>query len=448
MRNGKRILSLGLGLSIFLGSTAWTAEGLPAAAPSAPPVVDPLQPGAAGRQEEDTSQKRIRELRRRAIESFRKGGTRLLEARRCLLDLISFRPYVPEYHLALAFVLRREGRWEEFYRKLNDVLDLNGPKQIAYLFIAEYYMQRGQKQKALKALGQAAESGMNIMEAVAHIPALSQLRTDTEFVKLTLSLERFTLRSLEFPQNFRDPFRPSGLWKKVEREDAEGETPLVTQRRKTATKEEQARLLVRAKTALKAIERYLNSPQASDAKAMQKYRELQAIMAQRKRITVPRIAREFDAIGRKLQEIETRLQDLKLRYYWEEAERMISQMRSAFEATEYKKVSDTYEEVKKLAFDMVKASNAFKPAADRIMQVAGHWNRRAQIRSEFAKKDLEILGIVTSKENGKDVNFVILNNKLLREGDEYKDFYVDKIERNRVTFRYKGERIGLVFRRY
>ena len=36
--------------------------------------------------------------------------SRLAEARRTLLDLISFRPYVPDYHLALALVLRREGR--------------------------------------------------------------------------------------------------------------------------------------------------------------------------------------------------------------------------------------------------------------------------------------------------------------------------------------------------
>jgi len=123
-------------------------------------------------------------------------------------------------------------------------------------------------------------------------------------------------------------------------------------------------------------------------------------------------------------------------------------MRSAFEATEYAKVEKIYEDVKKLADEMVKASKNFRPAAQRVMQVADYWRRRAQIRSEFAKKELKIVGIVTSEIDGKRANFVILNKKLLREGDAYQGFLVEKIERNRVTVRYKGERIGLVFRRY
>jgi tetratricopeptide (TPR) repeat protein len=381
------------------------------------------------------------------MTNFAKGGSRLAEARRTLLDLISFRPYVPDYHLALALVLRKEGRRDEFYRKLNDVLDLNGPKQIVYLLMAEYHMQNGEKEKALTALGRAAEDGMKIMEAVAHVPDLTSLRTDTEFVKLALGLERFSLRSLEFPQNFRDPFRPSTIWSKVTSNDAS-----VTDSRRPGgsapQKEEQAKLLVRAKAALKAIERYLNTPQASDTRAMEKYRELQEIMGQRSQITVPRIAREFDAIGRKLVDIETRLEDLKLRYFWEEAEKKIAEMKEAFDATQYKKVEVIHSDVSKIAKDMVKASTSFKPAAKKILQVADHWKRRALIRADFATKKLEILGIVTSQRDDKDANFVILNNKLLSEGDEFGELRVEKIERNRVTFRYQGERIGLVFRRY
>ena len=94
------------------------------------------------------------------------------------------------------------------------------------------------------------------------------------------------------------------------------------------------------------------------------------------------------------------------------------------------------------------AVSSFKAASDRILQVADHWNRRAKIRSEFATKELEILGIVTSLEGGEEKNFTIVNNRILREGEELGDIVVDRIERNRVTFRYQGERIGLVFRRY
>jgi hypothetical protein len=472
MRTGKwiSILSLG-GMALFLAPLwsapepsapnaaseesvqAMTPETNPGAAETNPgaaemnPGAAETNAGAAARDDEESSQRKIRELRRRAIENYDKGGARLAEARRNLLDLISLRPYVPDYHLALALVLRREGRTEEFFRKLNDVLDLNGPKQIVYLFMAEYAMQRGDRPKALAALGRAAENGMNIMEAVVHLPVLAALRTDTEFVKLSLSLERFTIRSLEFPQNFRDPFRPSNLWKKVE-EGKEPQPGTMAGPNKTLDKDEQAKLLTDAKEALKTIEAYLNTPQARDAEAMDKYRELQNILAQRDHITIPRVQREFDALARKLGEIEARIQDLKLRYFWTESEKRIAEMRAAFDATEYKRVEDQYGEVKKITAEMVKANANFKPAADRITQVADHWVRRARIRAEFSKKELQILGIVTSKVDDKEGNFVILNNKLLREGQEYGGMVVDKIDRNRVTFRYQGERIGLVFRRY
>ncbi len=446
MRNGKRIVGLTF---VLLSAVAWAAQESDAAAPpedAEQPAVPPM--GPTPRTDESSTERKIKQLRRRTIEDFKKGGSRLTEARRSLLDLISLRPYVPEYHLALALVLRREGRLEESFRKLNDVLDLNGPKQIVYLLTAEYSMQRGNKQKALAALGRAAQSGMNIMEAVAHLPVLSHLRTDTDFVKLTLSLERFTLRSLEFPQNFRDPFLPSALWQQPETEEEDKIASAITRTGKELTKEDQATLLVHAKAALTAIERYLNTPSFEEGKAMEKYKELQEIMNQRSRISVPRISREFDAIARKLDEIETRLQDLKLRYFWEQAMDMISRMKAHFDATEYGKVQEVHIEVQKIVQAMTKASEAFEPAAQRITDVANHWGRRAQIRSAFAKKDLRILGIVTSMEDGNEANFVILDNKLLTEGDDFEDFTVEKIERNRVTFRYQGERVGLVFRRY
>jgi tetratricopeptide (TPR) repeat protein len=452
MRNAKLISIAMIGACMLVGAAEEAAHdaapfvAMPDdAAGAAPPgMPSRVAPG----DDEDGGQRKLRELRRRAIENYAKGGARLAEARRNLLDLISFRPYVPDYHLALALVLRSEGRTDEFFRKLNDVLDLNGPKQIVYLFMGEYFMLQGDKAKALDALGKAAENGMNVMEAVGHIPGLTLLRTDTDFVKLTLSLERFTLRSLEFPQNFRDPFLPSGLWKAAEGGVEEPGAGGVATRMDTPDKDAQAQLLTQAAAALKAIEAYLAAPQANDAPAMDQYRQLQAIMAQRDKITVPRLQREFDAIERKLSEIETRLEDLKLRYFWAAAEEKIADMRAAFEATNWTGVEELNGEVAKIVADMVKASETFKPAAERIAQVAQHWTGRARVRADFAKKDLHILGIVTSAVGAEESNFVILNNKLLREGEGFEELVVDKIERNRVTFRYQGERIGLVFRRY
>ena len=66
----------------------------------------------------------------------------------------------------------------------------------------------------------------------------------------------------------------------------------------------------------------------------------------------------------------------------------------------------------------------------------------AVARSQEAKD----MGIVMGEPGTP--SYVIINNKLLREGDRGADFAVDKIEHNRVVFVYKGEKIGSVFRRY
>jgi hypothetical protein len=42
----------------------------------------------------------------------------------------------------------------------------------------------------------------------------------------------------------------------------------------------------------------------------------------------------------------------------------------------------------------------------------------------------------------------LLNDRIIKQGESVDDFRVVKVESNRVTFRYKGEEIPLVFRRY
>ncbi|NMD35981.1 MAG: general secretion pathway protein GspB, partial [Planctomycetes bacterium] len=102
--------------------------------------------------------------------------------------------------------------------------------------------------------------------------------------------------------------------------------------------------------------------------------------------------------------------------------------------------------VKGIADSMTAANARFKTIADQIIAIAANWQTRAQIRREFSKKDVRIHGIVMGAPGTS--SYVIINNKLLREGDRGTDFAIDKIEHNRVVFVYKGEKIGSVFRRY
>ncbi len=429
-------------------AAAAKAEAEPAEAeeelPEEPAVAPDAQ--AAAQEEDPETQKlhrQVRDLQRRAQANFQRGGARLEEARRNIVELINVQPYVAGYHLALALVLRREGRTDEEFRKLKDVLDLNGPEQIVHLLVAEYHMLKQQRTEAFASLRKAAECGMKISDAVAKLPPLQNLRNDTEFVKLTLELESFTLRTDLTTAKFHDPFIPSAKWRPVkELKKAKGKEVEDI----TYTQQQQAQLLVDAKASLEAISAYLNSAQPDEKKIMEHYKSLEQIIAQKKLFTVPRFQREVVLVEQKLDEIKTQLEEVRLKDFYEQAKGKLAEMKEAFNDNDYTAVEDLAKQIKAVADAMTAANVRFKTIADQVTAIAVNWQARAQIRREFSKKDLRIHGIVIGEPGS--TAYVIINNKLLREGDHGVDFAIDKIEHNRVVFVYKGEKIGSVFRRY
>ncbi len=421
----------------------------PVALPENPPETAAAAAGQALLPADDPEaqklQRQIRDLQRRAQANFSRGGARLEEARRNVAELINLQPYVSGYHLALALVLRKEGRAEEEFRKLKDVLDLNGPEQIVHLLMAEFHMQRGQRAEAFASLRKAAESGMKISDAVAKLPALENLRNDTEFVKLTLDLESFTLRSLDMTSaKFHDPFVPSAKWKPVkEQHKLRGKE---TVEEIAYTQQQQAQLLLDAKGSLEAISAHLNSAQPDEKKIMEHYKSLEQLIGQKRLFTVPRFQRELALIEQKLEDVKTELEEMRLRDFHEQARLTLAEIKEAFNDNDYTAVEDLSKLVKGIADSMTAANARFKTIADQIIAIAANWQTRAQIRREFSKKDVRIHGIVMGAPGTS--SYVIINNKLLREGDRGTDFAIDKIEHNRVVFVYKGEKIGSVFRRY
>jgi hypothetical protein len=416
--------------------------------PETPDVAANADGAQAAPQEEDPEtqklHRQIRDLQRRAQANFQRGGARLEEARRNITDLVNLQPYVAGYHLALALVLRKEGRTDEEFRKLKDVLDLNGPEQIVHLLVAEYHMLKNQRADAFASLRKAAESGMKISDAVAKLPPLQNLRNDTEFVKLTLELESFKLKGDSNAAKFHDPFVPSAKWRPAkEQKKTKGKEAAEDL---TYTQQQQAQLLINAKASLEAISAHLNSAQPDEKKIMEHYKILEGIIVQKKLFTVPRFQREVVLLEQKLDEIKTQLEEVRLKDFYEQAKGKLAEIKEAFNDNDYTAVEDLTKQVKGIAEAMAAANVRFKTIADQITTIAANWQGRAQIRREFSKKDLRIHGIVIGDPGS--ASYVIINNKLLREGDRGADFAVEKIEHNRVVFVYKGEKIGSVFRRY
>ncbi len=285
---------------------------------------------------------------------------------------------------------------------------------------------------------------MKISEAVAKLPPLQNLRNDTEFVKLTLELESFRLKTDLTATKFHDPFVPSAKWRPVkEQKKAKGKEAAEDV---AYTQQQQAQLLINAKASLEAISAHLNSAQPDEKKIMEHYKSLEQIIAQKRLFTVPRFQREVVLLEQKLDDIKTQLEEVRLKDFYEQAKVKLAEIKEAFNDNDYTAVEDLTKQVKVIADAMTAANTRFKTIADQITEIAVNWLARAQIRREFSKKDLRIHGIVIGEPGTP--SYVIVNNKLLREGDRGADFAIDKIEHNRVVFVYKGEKIGSVFRRY
>ena len=373
----------------------------------------------------------------RVLNDFRKK--RLPATIRQLNELIALRPYNPYFHFALGLCYRYEKQSSEALKKYQDVLDLGGPKALVALLKAEVFASQNKQEKAFEMLREAALGGRNVIQDVQNLPALQKYELDTEFVQLALQLEKVEIAQGSRHDPFTNPF-PA----RFDREDKPGGpdgpdqpvdvTPL--------TPREQEKLVRDARKIYERIQFFIKLQ--DEDKAMQAYMQLKDLVAQKNRLTIPKYVKDFQAMIAKFEAIEVEIQGIRLRYYYNQAHQKIASMNDLFQDGQFEKVNNLSRQVGKLADDMIAANPKFKPIADQIVDLAREWVDRASVRIEFDSLKPEIQEIILSDKR----NMAILNDRIVRQGESFADFRIVKVESNRVTFRFKGEEIPLVFRRY
>ena len=384
-------------------------------------------------QPEDETERKVNELMQQATLSIGKG--RLTEAMRHVNELIAIKPYDPDVHLALGLSFRQLQKFDEALKKYQDVLDLGGPKSLISLLTAEAYAVADDKENALKQLKDAAIGGRNIINDVGLLPNLKKYRDDTEFIKLALQLEKFELTGARTNDPFTNPFPQSSL-----DSSTTGERQVVV--KVSYDPDEQEQLLKEAKKAYARIQFYVKLE--DEVKAMKAYHQLRELFSQREYITIPKIANDLRFLENRMDEIEVQIEGIRLKFYYNQAKDKLKTMKESFLDGEYTLVESVHQEIVDLAAEMTQTNAQYKPVADRVLETSEQWVRRARVRQEFQSRRPRIQGIVI----GTDGKMAVLNDRVVKQGEAIQDFRVVKVESNRVTFRYKGEEIPLIFRRY
>jgi tetratricopeptide (TPR) repeat protein len=386
--------------------------------------------------ESDESLRQVVNLRERASRNMRLG--RLPDAIRAVNELIGIKPYDPDVHLALGLCYRKLGKHKDALKKYQDVLDLGGPKNLISLLTAEAHAASGQDRAVvLQHLKEAAQGGRNVINDVGLLSILNDYQDDSEFIRQALQLEKFELaQTARKFDPFTNPFPTIMDLKEPEPGD---EGTAVSER---PGPQEQERMLKDTKRAYARVQFYIKLE--DEAKAMKAYNELRAMFEKKDLITVPKIANDFRFLMNRMPEIEVQIEGIRLKYYYNLAKNKLKDMRESFLDGEFKRVEEDHVEVSKICQEMTQANESYKPVADRILETAGQWLSRAQVRQEFEARKPAVQGIVIA-DDGK---MAVLNNRIVKQGEALEDFRVVKVESNRVTFRYKGEEIPLVFRRY
>ncbi len=443
------------------GAVPPAADGLPAATAPARPAQgglfsrmarslfgkkaeDPNQAGGAGgpsSAEEDSTepenqenQRKAKELVRLALQNIEKK--RISEAKKNINDLITLKPYEADYHLALGLCFRQEKRYRDALKKYQDVLDLGGPKALVNLLRAEVAAAEGEKLKVYEYLKEAAMGGRNIVHDVQNLPLLEKYKSDTEFIKLALYLEKFEVSSKRNQDPFTNPFPASAAPGAPKGPQAAPNGPV------TLPPQDQQNLLNEARRLYEKVQWYIKLE--DEDKAMENYIKLRDIIDKKELITLPKLANDFRILMGRMETLETQIEGIRLKYYWNQAQTRLKEMKEAFLATEYAKVDATYTDVEKLTKEMERSNPRFKPVAERILAAAKVWQSRTNVRREFQASKPEIQGVVISD----DAKMAIVDNRIVKQGERFGEFYLQKVENNRLTFRYKGEEIPLIFRRY
>ncbi len=393
------------------------------------------QPGAAESvsEEKRTEQdKKINELRRSASSSIVKGRVDVAIA--SLNELISMKPYDPDYHLSVGLCYRQKGRHKEALEKYEDVLDLGGDRALVALLRAESFTIQGKRGKAFESLRESAVLGRNIINDTRSLKALQQFQDDTEFIKLALSLEKVPVDVAKIKDPFTNPF-PTVNPNEDQVVDAR-EEPLYLE------PEQQEGLLEKAKHTFERVKFFIKIE--DESKAMTAYLQLDKLIQQKALLTIPKIVSEFNTLIAKMPAVETEIEGIRLKYYYRQAQDKLRQMKEIFVDGEYDRVRKIHHEVIRLTEDMKSTNKSYAAVADRIVQASNLWSDRANIRKDFEGLRPQIQGIIISDE-GK---MAVLNDRVVKEGEFFDDLRVVKIESNKVAFRYKGEEIPIVFRRY
>ncbi len=380
----------------------------------------------------EETQKKVNELVRIAHMNAEKG--RVAEAIKNVNDLITLKPYDPEYHLALGLCYRKEGKYAEALKKYQDVLDLGGPKALIALLKAEAHAAENKPEKVFEFMKEAAVGGRNIINDVRTLPLLSSYQSDTEFIKLALQLEKVQISPVRTHDPFTNPFPKTAELKPGVQEVSDGPA--------TLSPEEQEKLLQEAKKTYERVQFYIKLE--DEAKAMKAYTSLREMIKKKDFLTVPRIVNDFRILVSRLEGLEIEIEGIRLKYYYNQAQVKLKQMKELFADGEYQRVEVIHGEVTKLTQEMEQTNARYKPVAEQILAASNRWVTRAQVRQDFQARRPNIQGIVIS-DNQK---MALLNDRVIKQGELMDDFRVVKVESNKVTFRYKGEEIPLVFRRY
>lgn len=376
-------------------------------------------------------QRKVNQLERDAVRNYNRN--RISEAKKNLNDLITLRPYEANYHFALGLCFRKEGRTQDALKKYKDVIDLGGPKPLVHLLMAESKTRDGDRDEVFKELEQAA-TARNIFLDVNILQPLQKYKTDTEFIKLALSLERIELVSKRSQDPMTNPFKVKGPGPIGPEGTEQGDDEL--------TPEEQKRLYAEAR---KAYEKVIWLIKLEDEEqAMENYGILNKRLANMNQVTIPRIKHDFQRLASMMEELETQIEGIRLKYYYRQAIDKLKIMKQAFYDTEYAQVETIFAEVKKLAEDMEATNKRYEPVAAQVLKAGNVWIERTRVRQEFDANKPQIQGVIISSRSKQ----VVINGRIVPQGDRFGQFKVQKVENNKVTFRYKGEEIPLVFRRY
>lgn len=383
-------------------------------------------------------QRKINQLEQIAIRNYARG--RLSEAKKNLNDLITLRPYESSYHFALALCFRKEGRFADASKKYKDVSDLGGPKPLVAILMAESVSMTGDQTRTFAELKIAAVGGRNIIHDVQVLTQLEKFKTDTEFIKLALALEQYTITSTNDPMT--NPFPRRGPFGGVGTEIGDIIDPETGGEGGPKTPDEQKELYLDARKAYDKVLWYIKLE--DDKRAMQNYNSLREFFTQVDSITIPRIRNDFQQLQSRMDQLEASIESIRLKYYYDTALGHLQTMKQAFYDTEYGQVKRIFGRVKKLAQDMEETNDQYKPVADQILRAGNVWIERTRVRQEFENSKPNIQGVIISP----DTKQALINGRIINQGEHFGEFKVQKVENNRITFRYKGEEIPLVFRRY